>query len=150
MKEPEKREVARPVPTCLESSRALFQAPQVASSLLCPTRPPPTPVSAQVLPATRRPALQGSGSISPDGQARGTLGRPGPQRPCRVLPAWGWGQLGSSRGFRGLLGLQVTRRMARALTQLRAAPALQSRRVWLVTRLAAGLPAQAPRAPGSH
>lgn len=147
MKEPEKREAARPVSTCLECSRALFQAPQVVSwavvsSLLCPTRPPPTPVSAQVLPATRRPALQGSGSISPDGQARGTLGRPGPQCPCRVLPAWEWGQLGSSWGFQGLLsGLQVTRRMARALTQgahgpgrraltqLRAAPALQSHRM---------------------
>ena len=80
-------EVASHLSTCLESSRALFQAPHVASSLLCPTRPPPTPVSAQVLPATRRPTLQGSGSISPDGQVRGTMGRPGPQRPCRVLPA---------------------------------------------------------------
>ena len=69
---------------------------------LLPSVPHPAsthPHVCQVLPATRRPALQGSGSISPDGQVCGTLGRLGPQRPCRVLPAWGWGQLGSSQGF---------------------------------------------------
>lgn len=76
----------------------------MVSSLLCPVQPPPTPTSALVLPATRRPSWALQEARSPDGQALRHRAGLGPQCPCQVLPAWGCGQLGSSWGLEGFQG----------------------------------------------
>ena len=99
---------------------------------------------------------------STDGQVRWASGRPrsSASLPCPAcLGVWAAGVI---PGLPGLPEPQVTRYTAgaltegahgmgqRAQTQLRAARAPQSRRVWPVTGLAVELPALAPRPPGSH
>lgn len=157
--EPEEREAARLVSTLFGVFPGPFPSPP-GGLLGCghlpavPIRPLPTPTSALVLPATRRPS-----QALEEARLNRWTGASSASLPCPArLGVWAAGVI---PGLRGLPGLQVTRRTAgaltqeahgmgrRAQTQLRAAPAPQSRCVWPVTRLAVELPALAARPPGA-